>query len=201
MKADHDNSRYTACSIQYESNTLVRIMNPEWAKYRGNIESSWNANEKASAWLCSPTNELNEDTGIWKDYFEKEKANYVIGSPSLDMYVKSYNNVTSHTKKLDYSYSEKSSYGYRFKPTNDSVLDNGYGRWTKAGTLLKDLSGMYCVDKKYFWLASPSAFASNRVCEVDGDGAGLNGYLYNINYGICPIISLKSAFIPQISED
>ena len=93
LKADYDDDRTITCSIEYESNTLVRTMNPEWAKYRGNMESSWNNNEKASAWLCSPTNELNENTGMWKDYYDKESAIYVIGTPSVDMYIKSYNSI------------------------------------------------------------------------------------------------------------
>ena len=63
-------------------------LNPSWAAARGSSTSSWNSNERAAAWLCSPSN--------WTTYCDTSKANYAIGSPTAEMYVASYNQV-SHT--------------------------------------------------------------------------------------------------------
>ncbi len=71
--------------------------------------------KKAAAWLCSPSQ--------WTIYCDTSKANYAIGSPTVEMYVASYNQV-SHTTgnyTLGATYRETNVPGYiyiRWKTTN-----------------------------------------------------------------------------------
>ncbi len=64
---------------------VYKKVNPSWAVQRGNSISNWNINEHVVAWLCSPS--------VWTAYCDATKANYVIGGPSVEMYVESYNQV------------------------------------------------------------------------------------------------------------
>ncbi|MCI8655192.1 MAG: Ig-like domain-containing protein [Clostridia bacterium] len=95
LKADWEPSRTTSLSSYSNYNkttTKVKEMNPYWANNRGSSESEWSVSEQAAAWLCTPATGRNEGLP-WSDYFESGKASYVIGSPSGEMYVDSYNSV------------------------------------------------------------------------------------------------------------
>ncbi len=90
LKADYDGSRTMNLNSYASfdpSTTLVKEMNPDWAKTanRGTIASSnWNINEQVSAYMCTPT---RSETGeMWSSYYDSTKANYVIASPSIEMY-------------------------------------------------------------------------------------------------------------------
>ena len=125
-------------------------------------------NEHAAAWLCSPSK--------WTTYCDTSKANYAIGSPTAEMYVASYNQV-SHTTgnyKLGATYGATNYPGYKYT-VNGTQQNNGW--WTGDNTL--DYTGynsMYCKRNDsyleyYWWLASPSAYNSDRVCRVYGGNA------------------------------
>ena len=97
LRADYDSTRKTSLS-QYNTTTnpetLIKEMNPDWAKKtnRGNIATiDWNASELCAAWLCMPTRSSTD--GNWKAYFDDAKADFVIGGVSVEMFVKSYNQV------------------------------------------------------------------------------------------------------------
>ena len=47
---------------------IYKKLNPSWAAARGSNTSSWNKNEHAAAWLCSPSK--------WTTYLDTTKANY-----------------------------------------------------------------------------------------------------------------------------
>lgn len=98
---------------EYTTETKVKEMNPMWADKRGTETQMWNTNEKAAAYLCSPVNANNKsDTELpWKKYFN---ADYAIGAPSVEMYVKSFNQYTS-TTNLSVEYSETRYPGYIYK--------------------------------------------------------------------------------------
>ena len=153
--------------------TTYKKLNPSWAAKRGSSTSSWNSNEYAAAWLCSPSK--------WTTYCDTSKANYAIGSPTAEMYVASYNQV-SHTTgnyKLGATYRATSypGYIYTLNGKQSTISNNDY--WTGNNTL--DYTGynsMYCgrngsTGNYWWWLASPSASNSNYVCFVNGGSAGL----------------------------
>ncbi len=148
-------------------------LNPSWAAQRGSSTSSWNDNEYAAAWLCSPSQ--------WTTYYDSTKANYAIGSPTAEIYVASYNQV-SHTTgnyKLGATYRATSYPGYIYtlngKQSTISYSDYGTGIDSLDYT---GYNSMYCgkngsTGSYYWWFASPSANHSSSVCGVGGYNAHL----------------------------
>ena len=209
LKADFKGSYNLNSYASYNTtNTKIRTMNPLWAAQR-TTESSWNANEKAAAYLCSPINATTYGTTTlpWKSYYKQNDANvnYVIGGPSIEMYVKSYNQ--THDKDSDGNDSLGCQYETYYAPGYD---------YRVRGSLDYSItySSMYCGKTTngtgsktgYWWLASPSSDDKVRILHVDGGKADLSsapydyggGYAYDI--GICPIVSLKSSFTVQIYQ-
>ena len=180
--------------------TTYKKLNPSWAAKRGSSTSSWNSNERAAAWLCSPSK--------WTTYCDTSKANYAIGSPTAEMYVASYNQV-SHTTgnyKLEATYRETREPGYIYTLNGKQSTISNDDYWTGNNTL--DYTGynsMYCgrngsTGNYWWWLASPSADDSNYVCFVYGGSAYLGSDSYSYAYGVCPLVSLKSSFQLEIEQ-
>ena len=185
---------YTPSGTDLET---YKKLNPSWAAKRGSNTSSWNKNEHAAAWLCSPSN--------WTTYCDASKANYAIGSPPVEMYVSSYNQV-SHTTgnyKLGATYGATNYPGYKYT-VNGTQQNSGYS--TNSDTL--DYTGynsMYCGKNGFkgdylWWLASPSAYDSSRVCYVYCYYASLYYDSYIITCGVCPLVSLRSSFQLEIEQ-
>ena len=195
LKADYNDNLKKSLNTNISSLTandlaVYKRMNKSWTAQRGNSQSNWNDNEKAAALLSAPSQ--------WTTYCDTTKANYAIGSPPVEMYVASYNQV-SHSignYTLGATYGAATSYpGYIY--TVNGTQQNS-GRYTNSNTL--DYTGynsMYCGKNGskgdyYWWLASPSASDSSRVCGVYGNNASLGTITYGDAYGVCPLVSLKS---------
>ena len=219
LKADFSSTSYNLNNYaSYDSaNTKVRTMNPLWATERGTSESSWNINEKAAAYLCSPVTEDNYTTTTslpWNGYYNSENANYVIGGPSVEMYVKSYNQAynvitDSNVYTLGATYRATNYPGYIYTLNGAQSTISNIDYWTGNDSLnYTRYNSMYCGKTEngtasktgYWWLASPSAFNSSRVCLVGGLIANLTGSAYSNSYGVSPLVSLKSSFIPKVEE-
>ena len=207
LKADFSGS--VSCSTSYDANkTLIKRMNPLWATKGNTVEAKTttisNPNEQVAAWLCDPSK--------WTAYCDTDKANYAIGGPSVEMYVKSYNQAYNgitdsnvYTLGATYRATSAPGYIYTLNGAQSTISNNDY--WTGEDSLnYTRYKSMYCGQKGkktgYWWLASPSANDSDVVCFVSGEFAGLSGYGYNsINgFGISPLVSLKSSFIPEVEE-
>ena len=197
LKADFSGSVH--CSTSYDaSQTLIKRMNPLWATKGNTVAAKTttisNQNEQAAAWLCDPSK--------WTAYCDTDKANYAIGGPSVEMYVKSYNQ-THGDDALGCQYQTNNVPGYIYK-VNNTMQNNGWN--TNSDTLDYSMKykSMYCGQNEnktgFWWLASPSACNSNFVCNVDGYGAGLDSCDYSIGNGVSPLVSLKSSFIPEVEE-
>ena len=156
---------------------IYKKLNPSWAAQRGNSQSNWNNNEKAAAWLNAPSQ--------WTTYCDTTKSNYAIGSPPVEMYVASYNQV-SHTTgnyTLGATYEKTYSTGYIYTVNGKKEPSDGLA--TNNNTLdYTRYNSMYCgkngsKGSYYWWLASPSAGDPGRMCVVDGNDAsfGTNGYI------------------------
>ena len=180
--------------------TTYKKLNPSWAAKRGSNTSSWNKNEHAAAWLCSPSN--------WTTYLDTTKANYAIGAPTAEMYVASYNQV-SHTTgnyKLGATYGATDAPGYIYTLNGKQSTISGSDYWTGNNTL--DYTGynsMYCgrngsKGKYWWWLASPSANSSSYVCIVSSGSAYLGNDIYGSANVVCPLVSLKSSFQLEIEQ-
>ena len=214
LKADYSSTKYNLNDYaSYDSaNTKVRQMNPLWAAERGN--STWNINEQAAAYLCSPVNADNYATTTslpWNGYFDSTAANYVIGGPSVEMYVKSYNeaykgkinDITKYPIGATYRATSVPGYIYTLNGAQSTISNSDYGTGNDSLDYTK-YDSMYCgrtgSKKGYWWLASPSASFSDCVCFVYGRGADLDNSGYSNNYGVSPLVSLKSSFIPEVEE-
>ena len=198
LKADFSSGR-VSCSNSYDaSQTLIKKMNPLWATKENTVAAETttisNPNEKAVAWLCDPSK--------WTAYCDTDKANYAIGGPSVEMYVKSYNQ-THGDDALGCQYQTNNVPGYIYK-VNNTIQNSGW--YTNNNTLDYSMTykSMYCGQNGnktgYWWLASPSAKDSTLVCVVGGNIANLDNYGYNGNHGVSPLVSLKSSFIPEVEE-
>ena len=197
LKADFSGS--VSCSTSYDaSQTLIKKMNPLWATKGNTVKAETttisNQNEQAAAWLCDPSK--------WTAYCDTDKANYAIGGPSVEMYVKSYNQ-THGDYALGCQYQTNNVPGYIYK-VKDTIQNDGWG--TNSDTLDYSMTykSMYCGQngKKTgaWWLASPSARDSSNVCVVSGGNANLCHSISSNDYGVSPLVSLKSSFIPEVEE-
>ena len=174
---------YTA-NAYASSTTKIREMNPTWATNRGSLESSWNKNEKAAAYLC--------DTSKWTAYYDSTKANYAIGSPSLEMYADSYNK-THNSNSLVYRYQTNRAPGYGVGV--NGIYSNNDGWYTNNNAIDTSQNGIYMCRGEHFWLASPSCGYISGVSLVYVKSASVNrSDILGNAYVVCPIVSLKSDF-------
>ena len=176
-------------------------MNPLWKIARGKVQTSnWNNQEKSASYLCSPSK--------WTNFLDTDKARYVIGAPSIEMFIESYNGVPHETGTakggLSAEYSSSNEPGYIYK-VNGTLYNNG-GWSTADGTLdYKGYNSMYAgingIKMNYdWWLASPSSYISYYVCYVSGYNASLGGGNYSYTSGVGPLVSLRSGIPVQVEE-
>lgn len=211
LKADYSSTTYTLDDYaSYDAtNTKVRAMNPLWAAKRG--ESSWNENEKSAAYLCSPVNADNYTTTTslpWNGYYNSENANYVIGGPSVEMYVKSYNQAYEgitdsnvYTLGVTYRSINAPGYIYTLNGAQSAISNSDYSTGDDSLDYTR-YNSMYCgkdgSKTGSWWLASPSAYNCNYLCIVGGNYPQL--YAYFFDFAVSPLVSLKSSFIPEVEE-
>lgn len=192
-----------AYTYEPKDKKILEIMNRVWAKER--LNEVWNENEHVAAYLLDPTTEDITSNRTWVDYFKEGVANYAIGSPSLEMYIKSYNH--THDKDLygneplgfRYQLNETQGYGYKLY----GVFQND-GFYTNNIALdYTGFSKMYCdkESESNIWISSPHSYGIYCMCIIDGKKAALTGKGGGNTFELCPVISLKSTFTPQITED
>ena len=172
LKADYKTTIALTDHITYEPEgndlAVYKKMNPGWAAERGEIAAaSWNNNERAAGWLCSPSQ--------WEDYVDSTKAKYAIGGPGMEMYVASYNDVSHSigTAKggLSTEYSTKDVPGYIYKI--NGKLNNSESLIESDILDYKGYNNMYAGKNGsktgYWWLSSPSSEGANIMCRVYGN--------------------------------
>ena len=208
LKADYTGGG--SCSTSYDaSQTLIKRMNPLWATKGNTVAAKTttisNQNEQAAAWLCDPSK--------WTAYCDTDKANYAIGGPSVEMYVKSYNQAYNgitdsnvYTLGATYRATSEPGYIYTLNGAQSTISNDDYSTGVDSLNYTR-YNSMYCGQNGKrtgsWWLASPSAFdsGSNYVCYVYGNRANLaHHYFSNTMVGVSPLVSLKSSFIPEVEE-
>ena len=205
LKADFSGS--VTCSTSYDaSQTLIKRMNPLWATKENTVAAETttisNKNEQAAAWLCDPSK--------WTAYCDTDKANYAIGGPSVEMYVKSYNQAYNgitdsnvYTLGATYRATSAPGYIYTLNGAQSTISNSDYSTGNDSLNHTR-YNSMYCGQNGnktgHWWLASPSAYRSDVVCRVSGDDASLRVGTYSYGYGVSPLVSLKSSFIPEVEE-
>ena len=176
---DTNLNNYTSYTPSAEGLAIMKAMNPKW-RDSTNASSIDLENEHCVAWLCDPTN--------WTNYKTAE-ADYAIGSPSVEMYMKAFNVwKTGNKDATNLICKVESANGY-------SVGANGTyansGKWTNANTIEVGPNNIFMTEgHNYWWLASPSSANSSHVLFVSGHYAYVSSGSYSGTNGVCPVVSL-----------
>ena len=184
-------------SSNIPENIKIKNLNPELYK-NGTPPSNENYSMKAVAWLT--------DTNNWKDLIneetlrgiKKEDINYVVGAPSIEMMMDSYNThyeLTDDEKlycKFPY---DDNRFGYAIKP---GFYADGFG-FQSAPCNPKPDENFYLYNSPgnicyWYWFASPSAANAVGVLYFDDWS---NGFIdYDDGHEVAsfsPIVSLKTS--------
>ena len=171
-----------------------------------------NDNIKGIKWLTNTKNWEALKSNI-SDEISLDDINYIVGAPSLEMMIDSYNkhygltgdepDVTTDLEgtdarvKLFYKYDNK--YGYEIGPATDAY----YGEYSRHYSVKSDqeIDPMY-YQTGYVWLASPQRNSRYLTCFNPTDG-GYVGHIGTVTTNgepdihgsrqFCPLVSLKSS--------
>ena len=137
------------------------------------------------------------DTGIWSS-FVGEKAEYVVGGPTVEMLMASYSKKYD-VDGIDYKARAKSAAGYEM--SNDGGVN-----WANLyAVMLIESDSLYVLPSSNgalaMWLASPSAGSSNFVMFVGSTGDVDYGDYDSVNFGFRPIVCLKSNVLFEVDGD
>ena len=145
--------------------------------------TSANTNAKATkAMLTQPAWDSFRDSNNY--------AQFVIGGPTLEMWVASYN-----AKGYTPLYTNVNNTGY-YIGNSEGTTDNGYSVTDDSNNGYGDT--LYFPHQKVvsncygYWLASPSAFRTAYVMSVYYGGRVGNDYCNGGSVGVRPLVSLKS---------
>ena len=160
----------------------LKALNNDYFNTKG--YTSENDNMKSVAYMM--------DTTAWNSKFrDTNKAEYVIGGPTVELLFKSYNEKykTAYESQAVES-SDKSNTGYQIRKTSSDSWSTG------IGSMLKTSDSLYVITKQTdayaYWLASPSASNAYFVMYVNCSGrVSNNNYNYG-NGGFRPLVCLKS---------
>ncbi len=199
--------------ITENSFEIMKQINPGWAgdadrikavekfldstKPAANIEIT--SAEKATLRLCN--SDITTWSGAKSDAITKwgeSKVNYVIGGPSVEMFLDSYNaRYSSETTKYTAHYKgagEVYTYpGYLYSNDGGTSTTISYsGAIKEADTTTPDVGGMYRNTSADEWLASPLSYSyDGYACFVLYSGS-LDYHYWSNSYGVAPLVSLKS---------
>ena len=144
-----------------------------------------NSNERSRA-VSALINTVN-----WDGYVNTSYADYAIGSPTLEMWVASWN--TKYKAKLKL-YTTKNTYGYYVGTGSNSYsqsitsVNEGYNN-----ALYFPYRGWIDSNRCYAtWLASPSAYDASNLMSVRYCGDIYSNYYTNDILSVRPIVHLKS---------
>ena len=145
--------------------------------------SSTNDNMKAVAYLL--------DKAIWTDKFKGNGAEYVVGGPSLDMVLSSYNQFTNQSNVYQ-SRAEK-PWGYQLSydgGTNWKYNIEDTSKYLTQGDTLYRISS---TNNAYsYWVSSPSAFITYFVMSVSCNGNVYHNSYASTIFEFRPVVCLKS---------
>ena len=155
----------------------LKALNNDYFNTKG--YTSENSNMKSVAYMM--------DTTAWNSKFrDTSKAEYVVGGPTVELLFKSYN----EKYKTAYESQASSATGYQIRKTSSDSWSTG------IGSMLKTSDSLYVITKQTdalaYWLASPSAYSTDYVMNVNCNGSvNYSGYS-NGSYGFRPLVCLKS---------
>ena len=149
--------------------SIMKAMNPKWRDYpTADVNTIDKENEHCVAWLCDPTN--------WTDY-KTEEADYAIGSPSVEMYMKAFN---------IWKTGNKDATNIMCKVENE----NGYSVETGNNVIEVGPNNIFMKKNNDWWLASPSSFSASNILGVSGNSMDISTSAYISALRVCPVVSL-----------
>ena len=186
VSSDTNLSSYTSYATT-DNGTLMKQMNPKWSAAE-NGSSIDLANEHCVAWLC--------DSSQWTRYKVEGVANYAIGSPSVEMYMKAYNvykdnnaNSTTLINKIG------SINGYSVGTYNDYAWNGKSEYSTGEYSIEAGPSNIFRSGSRDWWLASPvSRIDDSVLCIYAGYPFTIGNQqcdLASATYGFCPVVSIS----------
>ena len=197
-------------------NVKIKALNPSLYKDGVTSPTTSQENMKAVTFLTNTSNWSSLKTGASL----ADKVNYVVGAPSVEMMMDSYNTkygltgktpntgtLTADTAraKLFYQYPttiDSNNYGYAVGPCNKRSDKNEYNYYTSDYSVKTDsaIDSMYYPGSgNYYWLASPSASYDFCVLNVDCRfGGQVCNCSCNNSIALCPLVSLKSTVSLQL---
>ena len=198
-KSSIESTALSGTLAEADKSTAIGIMkklNPDWSRVdaRGSVEySDYYASEKGATYLCNPNNSMWSGIG---SSFDSSELNYVIGAPSVEMFLDSYNaKYPNLSTKYTTAYrSAGQNYTYPGYLYSNNGGNSYYGYYYNAIQQEGDstVGEMYRNTNSSEWLASPVSYSSYEyVCYVRDDG-DLNRDCWDTYYGVAPLVSLKS---------
>ena len=138
------------------------------------------------------------NTNNWTNFVDTNYADYAIGGPTLNMYIASWNAkgyTTLYTNTNTYGYYVGTSANPTTTDVNISSDTAGYG-----DTLYYPHQSTYSNCYGY-WLAAPSAVTNGYIMSVYFNGR-VGDYIYHYyDFGVRPLVSLKSGVTLQKNSD
>ena len=161
------------------TDSRLKALNNDYFNTKG--FSSANNNMKSVAYMM--------DTTAWNSKFKdtNNKADYVIGGPSVELLFKSYND----KYKTAYVSQATNATGYQIKRKAKDTS------WSYSiGSMLKTSAPLYVITARSnalaYWLASPSANGTSNVMDVGYGGSVNSGSCNTDGYGFRPLVCLNS---------
>ena len=203
LKADpvQEPSGYILPENNQEAVNKMKEINPRWAQIDGRVDTD---NEKAVLYMCKNNN--------WLNYCDGLKTGTVIGGPSVEMFIDSYNQYHSYKNTTGYTPLSVAMSGYNAGYAGTTVIYNkwlGY-RITNGEMVyavdedVKNMYNEYKLNDYINYLASPghTEFGSTNekmVCMFQGDTLGIALY-YGIHCSFCPVAELNEGVELEIQQ-
>ena len=178
-------------------NTLYLKLNPTYATGRKNISSTlFYENEKAAAYLSDQTQFTT---------YTDDRTNYAIGSPSVEMWIDSWNSVYGNDFMFYYRYntSVDGTTGAQKLPGYQFKLNSG--DWGQAGGTEEidintiDTIGMYKTSNG-MWFSSPAiVYLGGSLVRLSSSGFIGNATI-NTYFAYSPVVSLNSETFVYTTE-
>ena len=131
------------------------------------------------------------NTENWTGYVNSSYADYAIGSPTIEMFVASWNAMYADTLKL---YLNSERYGYRLVDESGSEIRNemsevkgGYANNSLHFPSIEEKNGCFG-----YWTASPNCGTSEFLGRISYFGKFGNTYYENDAYSLRPVVHIKS---------
>ena len=171
-------------SLSADALAIMKQLNPKWKNNKGTVTT--NA-EMAAEHLCNPA--VTTWSGIG-DSFDEDYLNYVVGAPSLEMFLASYN--AKYSSAYYTLYKTAGTYypnpGYLYFCSNNGVTSYN----TKYSNAITNEDGGIYKPSSSEWLASAeSSHNDSIICLIESNG-DLSHSNWNYSYGVAPLVSLKS---------